>query len=66
VKDIAYGEKVPNMNELRDRIVRAAESVNNEMTVPGEKLNLLFDVCRATIGAHIEIHRAHKKLCEVH
>jgi hypothetical protein len=31
VKDTVYGEKVPNMNELRDRIVRAAECVTNEI-----------------------------------
>jgi hypothetical protein len=31
VKDIADRKKAQNVNELRDRIVRAAECVTNEM-----------------------------------
>jgi hypothetical protein len=45
------------MNELRDRIARAAERVNNEMLAniwPGTEYRL--DVCRSTNGAHIEIY----------
>jgi hypothetical protein len=49
-----------NVNELRDRIVRAAECITNEMfssTWPETEYRL--DVCRAT--GHIEIHWAHKE-----
>jgi hypothetical protein len=49
-------KKCKNVNELRDRIVIAAERVNNEMlanTWLGTEYRL--DVCRSTNGAHIEI-----------
>jgi hypothetical protein len=40
------------MNELLDRIVRAAECVTNEMLASSWQENLYcFDVCRATDGA---------------
>jgi len=54
------------VNELRDRIVRAAKCVTNEMlvsTCPDTEYRLY--VCCATSGAHIEIYWADKKLCEV-
>jgi hypothetical protein len=56
VKDTVYCEKVRNVNKLRDRIVKAAKCITNEMfasTYPEAKYHL--DVCRATNGAHIEI-----------
>jgi hypothetical protein len=54
------------MKEMRDRIVRAAGCVTNEMfacTCPETEYRI--DVCRATNGAHIEIYWAHKEICEV-
>jgi len=42
---------------MRDVIVRASERIKNEMfasTCPENEYRL--DVCRATNGAHIEIH----------
>jgi predicted RNase H-related nuclease YkuK (DUF458 family) len=49
-------KKVPNVNKLRDRIVRAEQCVANEMfagTWPGSEHRL---VCRESYGAHIEIY----------
>jgi hypothetical protein len=55
VKDIVYHKKVQNVNELRDRTVRAAECVTNEMLVSTwQETEHCLDVCRATDGAHIE------------
>jgi len=65
-KDIAYREKVKNVNVLRVTIVRAAECVTNEMLVSTcTDTEYRLDVCRATSSAHIEMYRTHKKLCEV-
>jgi hypothetical protein len=44
-----YHERVQNVNELHDKIIRAAEWVANEM------LANTGDVCHDTNGAHIEI-----------
>jgi hypothetical protein len=50
VKDVAYREKVENVNELRDRTVRAAECVNNEMLTNGwQDTVYLLGVCRTTL-----------------
>jgi hypothetical protein len=49
-KTLLYHERVKNVNELRDRIVTAAECVTNEMlpsTCPETEYRL--DVCRATM-----------------
>jgi hypothetical protein len=47
---------VQNMNELRGRIVKAAECVTNEMlTSTWRQTGYRLDVCRAINGAHIEI-----------
>jgi len=57
---------VQNVNELRDRIVRAARCVANEMatsTCPQTEYHL--DVCHATNGAHIEMYLAHKELYDI-
>jgi hypothetical protein len=51
-KDTLYREKVQNVKELRDRIVRAADCVTNEMRGTEHRL----DACRATDGAHIELY----------
>jgi hypothetical protein len=56
VKDIAYCAKVQNMNELRDRIVRAADYVTTESNAWRET-ECHHDVCRATNGAHRERER---------
>jgi len=42
-----------NVNELHDRIIRAAECVTDEMLV--KKLNIIL-MCNATNGAHTEIY----------
>jgi hypothetical protein len=57
VKDNVYREKVQNLKELRDRTIRTAECVTNEMlanTSPETEYRLY--VCCATNGAHIEIY----------
>jgi hypothetical protein len=61
-----YRWRVHNMNELRDRTVRAAERISNEM-FPSTwwETEYRLDVCRASNGAHTEIYRAHEKLCEI-
>jgi hypothetical protein len=57
VEDIVYDEKVQNVNELRDRIVRAAECVTNEVLASKwRQTEYRLDVCRATNGAHIELY----------
>jgi hypothetical protein len=58
--------KVQNVYELRDRIVRAADCVTNEMLANTcTETEYRFDVCCATSGTHTEMYRAHKELCEV-
>jgi hypothetical protein len=55
IKVPAYHKKLQNVNELHDRIIRAADCVTNEMlasTWQENEYNL--DVCSATNGAHIE------------
>jgi len=48
---------VRNVKELRDRIVRAAECVTNEVLVSTwRQTEYRLDVCRAINGAHIEIY----------
>jgi hypothetical protein len=42
IKDIVYREKLQNVNELRDGIVRAAKCVTKQMSVPGDKLTTLL------------------------
>jgi hypothetical protein len=57
VKDILCRKKVQNVNELRDRIVRAAKCVTNEMlTSMWRETEYRLDVCRTTNGAHIDIY----------
>jgi len=56
LKDTIYREEGPNVNELRDRISRAAECVTNEMFASTwRETEYRLDVCRATNGGHIEI-----------
>jgi hypothetical protein len=44
------------VNELRDRTVRAAECVTNEMSASTwRETEYRLDVCRVTDGAHIKI-----------
>jgi len=48
---------VQNVNELGDRIVRAAECVTNEMAVSiFLETEYRLDVCRATNGTHTEMY----------
>jgi hypothetical protein len=52
VKDVLYGETLQNVNDLRDRFVRAAKFLTNEMlasTSPETVCHL--DVCCAANGA---------------
>jgi hypothetical protein len=57
VKDIGYGEKVQNANEMCDRNTRAAQSITNEMLVSTwRETEYRLDVCRDTNGAHIEMY----------
>jgi hypothetical protein len=49
--------KLQNVNELRDRIVRTAESLTNEMLAnTWREAKQRLDVCRATNGTHIEVY----------
>jgi hypothetical protein len=55
-KDIVYSEKAPNVNELRNITVIAAECLTNEMLArTWRETEYRLDVCLATSGAHIEI-----------
>jgi hypothetical protein len=55
-KYIAYREKL-HVNELRERIVSAAEYITNEILVSTwRETEYLLDVCSATNGAHIELY----------
>jgi hypothetical protein len=57
VKRTVYRENVQNMNELCDRIVRAAECVTNEVLVSTwRQTEYRLDVCRATSDANIELY----------
>jgi hypothetical protein len=48
---------VPNVKDFHDRIIRAAECITNEMlTSTWQEIEHHLDVCRATVGAHIEIY----------
>jgi len=52
VKGIVYREKVQNVSELSDRIVRAVEGVTNEMVATiWRETEYRLDVYRATNGA---------------
>jgi len=51
---------------MRDRIVRAAECVANEITASTwPETEYRLDMCRAINGAHTDIYWAHKELCEI-
>jgi hypothetical protein len=67
VKDTVLREKVQNVYELRDTIVRTTDSVTNEMLVQTwTETQYHLDVCNATNGAHTDIYKAHDKRNEVH
>jgi hypothetical protein len=56
-KYIAHGEKVQNVNGLRDGNVRAADSVTNEMLAnTWRETEYRLDVCRDANGAHTETY----------
>jgi len=56
VKDNVYREKLQNVNELRGRIVRAADCVTNEMLFQYlAETEYRLDMCRATNGSHSDI-----------
>jgi hypothetical protein len=64
-KGIICRENVQHMNELRDTILRAAESVTNEiLSSTWRETECRLDVCLATNGGHIEICGAYDKLRE--
>jgi hypothetical protein len=65
VKGIVYCEKVQNVNELHERIIRTAECITNGMLNTWQEAEYHLDVWHATNGAHIGTYRAHKKLCEI-
>jgi len=66
IKDIIFHEKVQNVNELHDRIVRAAECVTNKMlSSTFQETEYHLDVGHVINTANIENYRALKKLCEV-
>jgi hypothetical protein len=45
------------MNEMHERIVRAAKCVTNEMlAITWPETEYYLDVCRATNDAHIEVY----------
>jgi len=53
-------------NVTDDRTIRAAERFTNEMLASTwRETEYRLDMFRATKGAHTEIHRARKELCEV-
>jgi hypothetical protein len=53
---VVYRGKVQNVNELRERIVTAAERITMKcFPIPGEKTEYRLDVCRATTGTHTEM-----------
>jgi hypothetical protein len=57
VKNVVCREKVKNVNELPDRIDRAAEFVTNEMLVSSwRETEYGLYVRHSTNGAHIEIY----------
>jgi len=54
VKGVVYHEKVQNINEIRDRIVRSAECITNEVLASTwQEAECCLDVCSANGVAHI-------------
>lgn len=57
VKDIVFKTPVANLEELRQRITAAIETVDEGMLArTWQELEYRFDVLRATKGAHVEVY----------
>lgn len=68
IKDSDYSEKVQNVNQLHERIVRAAVCIRNEiLTSAWWEPEYGLEMCCATNGEHIQIYiyLAHKTLAEI-
>ncbi|GBM37372.1 hypothetical protein AVEN_48145-1 [Araneus ventricosus] len=58
VKQHVYIERISDINHLKQRITVIIHSVTPDvLTRVWEELDYRLDVCRATNGAHIELHR---------
>ena len=56
IKNIAYAEKIRNIQQLQERIISAIETVTRNMIQKTwQEIEFRLDVSRATNGAHIEI-----------
>jgi len=65
VKDIVYRGKVPNVNELCDRLIRAVKWVTIEMLSSTWQEIECLGVCCATNDAHVETCWAHREFWKV-
>jgi hypothetical protein len=52
-----YSRKVPDVADLRQRIIEAVELVTPPMLInTWQELEYRLDTCRATTGAHVEVY----------
>ena len=57
VKNCVYGEKIGDLQHLRDRIATAIATVTPDVIQrTWHEIEYRLDVCRATNGAHIETY----------
>ena len=57
IKDVVYRRKVRDLADLRQRIIEAVELITPHMLInTWQELEYRLDICRATTGAHIEVH----------
>jgi hypothetical protein len=57
VKDIVYSTRVPDINNLRARIVEAVATITPDMLErTWTKVEYRLDIVRATQGAHVETY----------
>ena len=57
ITNIVYAEKIRNIQHLQERITPAIETVTRDMIQKTwQEIEFRLDVCRATIGAHIEMY----------
>jgi len=57
IKDVVYRRKVRDLVDLRQRTIEALEFITPHMLInTWQELEYRLDICRATIGAHIEVY----------
>jgi hypothetical protein len=57
VSTVLYRRKVPDLADLRQRIIEAVKLILPHMLINmWQELEYRLDICRATTGAHIEVY----------